>query len=274
MKEILNDAQQKKYGVGYYNTINLEMVRSCIRAAESENSPIIIGTAQVLLSYSDYSWLAPMLINAASNAKVPVAVHLDHAYNFDVIMKAMQMGFGSVMFDGSSLEYEENVRCSAKIAEIAHSIGVGLECELGKVGGLDEGGGTPEENVYTDPRVAKDFITRTNADFLAVSIGTTHGVYLETPKLDFNRLADIRHNVNEPLVLHGGSGLSNADFKKCIEGGICKINIYTDLITAASECIQNNNEKLAYPDLMKATEDAMYQVVVDKIRLFDSNNKA
>ena len=271
MKEILKDAQDKRYAVGFYNAVNLEMIRAFIRAAEDENSPIIIGTAEGLLGYADYDWIAPACLHAARQAKVPVAVHLDHAYDFDVIMRALRAGFGSVMFDGSRLDYEENVRISTKIAEVAHPMGAGLECELGKVGGLDEGEGITGENIYTDPGLAKDFVDRTTADFLAVSIGTTHGVYSETPKLDIGRLAEIRGNVQVPLVLHGGSGLSETDIKDCISRGICKVNIFTDVITCAAERIREKHETLNYLDMMQAAEDAMYDVTVEYIRIFGSN---
>jgi len=273
MKEILKDAQEKNYGVGYYNAVNMEMIRAYIRAAEDEKSPIIIGTAQGLLKYSDFNWLVPVLLDGARRAKVPVAVHLDHAYDFDIIMQALRAGFGSVMFDGSLLSYEENVWRSAEISKIAHSMGVAVECELGKVGGLDEGGGVHGENIYTDPNVAEDFIHRTNADFLAVSIGTVHGVYAQKPKLDLDRLAAIRSKVNKPLVLHGGSGLTDMDFKNCINGGISKVNIYTDVVSGAIKRIREVNETQDYTDLMQDAENVMYNVTVEKIRTFGSNNR-
>lgn len=274
MKEILRDAQERKYGVGYYNAVNLEMVRAYIRAAEDEKSPIIIGTAEGLLKYADFDWIVPILLAGAKKAKVPVAIHLDHAYSFDVIMRALRAGFGSVMFDGSLLNYEENVRLSTEISKITRPMGVGLECELGKVGGLDEGGGVYGENIYTNPDLAEDFVERTGADFLAVSIGTVHGVYAKKPILDLNRLVDIRRKVEQPLVLHGGSGLSKDDFKKCVTNGICKVNIYTDVIRGATKQMREDSEKLAYPDLMQITERAMYDVTVEKIRIFGSNNRA
>ena len=272
MTEILDDAQKKGYGVGYYNTVNQEMIRACIRAAEDEKSPIIIGTAEGLINYSAIDWLAPMLLDAAKRAKIPVAVHLDHAYRFDTVMCALRAGFGSVMFDGSSLKYEENIKISRQIADIAHPMGVGLECELGKVGGLDEGEGILGENIYTDPMQAKDFVERSKADFLAISIGTVHGVYAAEPKLDIGRLSEIKREVDVPLVLHGGSGLTESDFKSCIKHGIVKVNIFTDVIVAAANEIRSKSE-LSYLDLMLEAENAMYAVAVANIRKFESNNK-
>ena len=273
MKEILADAEKRGYGVGYFNGVNSDMIRAYIRAAEDTHSPIIIGTAEGLLQYADIDWLTPILLSAARNARAPVAVHLDHTYSFDIIMKAMSAGFGSVMFDGSLLAYEENVRISADIARIAHPMGIGLECELGKVGGLEEGGGVKGKNIYTDPAQATEFVEKTGVDFLAVSIGTTHGTYAETPRLDLELLAKIRKLVKTPLVLHGGSGLSDDDFKNSIRGGISKINIYTDVITAAIGTVREECGKLQYVDINRKAEEAMYNVTVNKLKLFGSTDK-
>ena len=274
MKEILKDAQENDYGVGYYNAVNLEMIRACIRAAEDEKSPIIIGIAEGLLCYADFDWISPALLSAARLAKVPVAVHLDHAYSFDSVMQALRAGFGSVMFDGSSLAYEENIRISKEIAKAAHPMGASLECELGKVGGLAEGEGVVGKNIYTDPEQAKDFVDRTGADFLAVSIGTTHGILKTQPKLELERLKEIRAQVQVPLVLHGGTGLSESDFKACIKGGIHKVNIYTDVITCALNQIREDVANLEYLDLMQSAENAMYDKIVAYTRIFGSDNRA
>jgi fructose-bisphosphate aldolase class II len=269
MKDILADAQQRGYGVGYFNGSNLEMVRAYIRAAEDMRSPIIIGTAEVLLKYRDFDWLAPLLLYSARMAKVPVAVHLDHTYTFDNIMRALYAGFGSVMYDGSALSYEENVRNSADIARIAHPMGVGLECELGKVGQASG----EVKNVYTDPAQAADFVEKTGVDFLAVSIGSAHGAYVETPRLDLELLKKIRAKVDAPLVLHGGSGLSDDDFRNSIKGGIHKVNIYTDTITAAINKTRAECAVHAYPDLNLKVEAAMYEETVRKIKIFGSDDK-
>ena len=274
MKEILNDAQARKYGVGFYNGYSVEMIMAYIKAAEDMRSPIIIGTAESLLEYCDFEWVAPLMLEAARNAKVPVAVHLDHAYSFGVIMKALRWGFGSVMFDGSVLPIEENIAISAEISKIAHAMGVGLECELGKVGGLAEGHGVVGKNILTDARDAADFVEKTNADFLAISIGTTHGVYKEAPALDLGRLAEIRKNVDIALVLHGGSGLSKDDFRNCIAGGIQKVNIYTDVTIAAIEAIREKAKTTDYIGTLKAAKEAIYNTVTEKIQTFGSTNKA
>ncbi len=274
MKEILNDAQEKGYGVGYFNAVNMEMVRAYIRAAEECRSPIIIGTAQALLPYADFDWIVPIMLQQARAAKVPVAVHLDHTYDFDVLMRALRSGFGSVMYDGSRLpDHRDNVRISAEIAKIAHGMGVGLECELGSVGGLSDENGKADAVIYTDPADAKSFIEQTGADFLAVSIGTQHGVYKATPKLDLPRLAQIHAAVDVPLVLHGGSGLSDDDFRNTVAGGIRKINVYTDVILAAKRAIAENPDA-AYTDLNLLAEEAMMRATVAKLKLFGSEGKA
>ena len=274
MKEILADAQKRGYGVGYFNAVNMEMVRAYVRAAEECNSPIIIGTAEGLFNYASLDWIAPILLEHAKAAKVPVAVHLDHAYTFEALMQALRHGFGSVMFDGSRLpDHGDNVRISAEVAKIAHAMGAGLECELGSVGGLVDENGKEDAVVYTDPEDAYSFIDQTKADFLAVSIGTQHGVYKATPKLDIPRLKQIHAKVDVPLVLHGGSGLSDDDFRDTIDGGIRKVNVYTDVIMAARQAILDNTDAI-YTDLNILAEEAMKKATEVKIELFGSAGKA
>ena len=274
MKEILEDAQKKRYAAGYFNAINLEMTRAYITAAEECRSPIIIGTAEALLPYGAFEWLVPMMVDQARRAKVPVAIHLDHAYRFEVLMQGLRAGFGSIMYDGSRLsDHRDNVRNSARIVQIAHAMGVGVECELGSIGGLSDENGREDTVVYTEPGDARDFIDQTGVDFLAVSIGTQHGVYKAEPKLDIPRLKEIRKAVDIPLVLHGGSGLSDDDFRNTIAGGISKINVFTDVILAAKQAIADHPEK-AYADLCLAAEQAMREATIRKLRLFGGEGKA
>lgn len=273
MKEILTDAQEKGYGVGYFNAVNMEMVRACIRAAEQCQSPIIISTAEALMPYADFNWIVPIMLEQARRAKVPVAVHLDHTYNFELLMQALRAGFGSVMYDGSREKTsEENIRKSAEIVRIAHGMGVGVECELGSVGGLTDSNGKVDQMVYTEPEEAKSFVDQTGTDFLAVSIGTCHGVYKATPKLDIPRLHEIRKTVSVPLVLHGGSGLSDDDFRNTVAGGISKINVFTDVILAAKRAIAEHPDA-GYTDLNLLAEDAMVEAAVRKLELFGGCGK-
>lgn len=274
MKELLADAQEKDYGVGFFNTFNMDMARAVIHAAEECNSPVIIGPAESLQKYNTYEWLMPVLVEQARRAKVPVAVHLDHGYSFDYILQAAKSGCGSVMFDGTrEASHAENIRKSAELARICHAMGVGLECELGSVGGLSDETGNVDFTAYTDPNDARDFIEQTGADFLAVSIGTQHGVYKATPKLDLNRLAEIHAAVDVPLVLHGGSGLSDDDFRNTIKGGIRKVNVFTDVILAAKAVIHENPDE-SYGDALLRAEAAMKEAVAAKIRIFGSEGRA
>ena len=273
MKELLKDAQEKKYGIGFFNAVNMEMVRAYITAAEEMNSPIIIGTAEGLLPYADFDWIAPLMIEKAREAKVPVAIHLDHTYHFETLMKALRAGFGSIMYDGTRGDHQSNVENSRKIAEIAHPMGVGVECELGSVGGLYDETGHEDEMVYTKPEEAREFVEQTGIDFLAVSIGTCHGVYKATPKLDIPRLEKIRATVDVPLVLHGGSGLSDDDFRNTVKGGISKINVYTDVILAGRQALIDNSDK-NYTDMCKCAEQAMKEATAAKLKLFGCAGRA
>ena len=274
MKEILADASKKGYGVGFFNSIDIQMARALIRAAEECNSPIIVGPVESLLGYCDFDWLMPALMEEAKKAKVPVAVHLDHTYKFEILMRAIKAGCGSVMYDGTREAcHADIVRKSAELARIAHAMGAGLECELGSVGGLSDETGREDETVYTDPKDAKEFVEQTDCDFLAVSIGTQHGVYKSAPKLDLNRLAEIRSAVDIPLVLHGGSGLTDDDFRNVIKGGITKVNVFTDIILAAILAIHSDPER-SYLDSLKAAEEAMTAAAIEKIRVFGSEGKA
>ncbi len=274
MKELLRDAEKRRYGVGFFNAVNMEMVRAYIRAAEECASPIIIGTAESLLIYGDFDWLSPVMLDAARRAKVPVAVHMDHSYSFEVLMKALRSGYGSIMFDGTRLpSHEDNVRVSADIVRIAHAMGAGLECEIGSVGGLRDAEGREDQTAYTDPDEAAEFAERTGCDFLAVSIGTQHGVYKATPKLDIPRLKQIAAKVDVPLVLHGGSGLSDDDFRNTVAGGIRKVNVYTDMLLAAKKAIAENPDAI-YTDLNLLAENAMKDACAAKLKLFGSEGKA
>ena len=273
MKEILLDAQKRAYGVGYFNAVNLEMIRAYIEAAEELDSPIIIGTAEALLPIAPFEWIVPAMLDAARRARVPVAVHLDHTYHFNTLMQALRAGFGSIMYDGSRESHEDNLQHSAAIARIAHGMGVGLECELGSVSGLSDAAGHEDKMVYTEPSEAAAFLERTGADFLAVSIGTVHGVYKAEPHLDIPRLKQIRAAVDAPLVLHGGSGLSDADFQNTIAGGIVKINVFTDVILAAKRALAEHPEA-SYNDGICLAREAMKEATLEKLRIFGSAGKA
>lgn len=272
LNEVLPDAQKNHYAVGLFNTVNLEMLQAVILAAEEERSPVIIGTAEVLLPYGPLELIAAPILKMAKEATVPVVVHFDHGLTFDATMKALHLGFSSVMFDGSTYSDKENLEKTAEMAKIAHSLGASIEGELGHVGSADEQAG--DTNIYTDVKQAIDFAKATGVDALAVSIGTAHGKYLVKPKLNIERLKEIRSMVETPLVLHGGSGLSDNDFKNCIKAGIAKVNIFTDLTVAAYDSFQNDLPGgTQYLDMLSHSIESIKNEVVKKIRLFGSNGK-
>lgn len=272
MNYILGDAQRKGYAVGLFNTIDTDMLQAAIEAAEEMSSPIIIGTAEVLLPYGDLELIAPSVIEAAKRASVPVVVHYDHGLTFERCLQALKLGFSSVMFDGSTKDYKANVDQTREIVKIAHCFGATVEGEIGHVG---EAANDNENAMYTTVNEAKSYLEDTGVDALAVAIGTAHGAYKSKPKLDFERLRDIRDNIDKPLVLHGGSGLTDDDFKKAIANGISKINIFTDLCLAGEKAVKEGiNSKLDYLKIREMKVNLIKEAVKTKIRLFGSEGMA
>ena len=281
MNDVLKPAQQGKYAVGLFNAVNLELARGIIAAAEQTHSPVIMGTAEVLLPYGPLDEVSYYLIPMAKKANVPVVVHLDHGLNKETCIKALELGFTSIMYDCSTDPYEVNVEKVREMAEIAHSYGATIEGELGHVGdneGSAEGSShlADPSKYFTDPKMAKDFVEKTKVDALAIAVGNAHGAYKLPPKLDFERIQTIAKTVDVPLVLHGGSGLSDNDFKKAIELGISKVNIFTDINIAAvkAEFRQFSSMDKGIIDLIPAAVEAIRQECVKKLELFSSTGKA
>ncbi len=281
MNEVLRPAKENKYAVGLFNAVNLELARGIIVAAESLRSPVIMGTAEVLLPYGPLDEVSYYLIPMAKKASVPVVVHLDHGLTYDTCIKALKLGFTSVMYDCSTDSYEENVRKVKEMADIAHSYGATIEGELGHVGdneGSAEGSShlADPSAFFTDPKLAKDFVDKTGVDALAIAVGNAHGAYKLPPKLDFERIRTIAKTVDVPLVLHGGSGLTDNDFRQAIKEGISKVNIFTDINVAAVEAefkkFQSMDKGLI--DLIPAAVEAVKQESMKKMELFSSNGKA
>jgi fructose-bisphosphate aldolase, class II len=274
LKDVLDDAQKNKYGVALFNALNMEMARGVIAAAEELNAPVIIGTAEGLLKYSPLQELSYFLLPLVKAAKVPVVLHLDHGLTEDVIFQAMKLGFSSVMYDCSTKPYEENIARVAEMTKIAHRFGCTIEGEIGHVGSnSDVKNGLADQ--YTLPEEASYFAERTGVDALAVAIGSAHGVYKTKPKLDILRLREIAGAVSTPLVLHGGSGLSDQDFRDCIENGICKINIFTDINLAASQSIASNyREGTGMSVLLPQTVEAVKEAAKKKMLVFGCQNRA
>lgn len=272
LNDILLDAQKNHYAVGLFNTTDTDMLDAAIQAAEALRSPIIIGTAEVLLPSGELKLLAPSIISAAKRATVPVVVHYDHGLTFDRCIEALQLGFSSIMFDGSATELEKNLKETRAIVKIAHAMGATVEGEIGHVGQTDTCDNEVSD-LYTTPEEALDFVNTTGVDALAIAIGTAHGAYKTKPKLDLERLSRIRSVVDTPLVLHGGSGLSENDFRNTIRCGISKINIFTDLCVAGVNAMKEN-AALSYLEIRDRKVEAIKRTIINKILLFGSNGKA
>lgn len=274
LNDVLKKAQKGKYAVGLFNTTDTDMLQAVIEAAEESNSPVILGTAEVLLPYGELKLIAPSVIAAAKRAKVPVVVHYDHGLTFDRCIEALKLGFSSVMFDGSAKPFEQNIVETREMVKIAHAFGATVEGEIGHVGEAAK-----EDNLltdmYTTPEEAKAYLEATGVDALAVAIGSAHGVYKKKPMLNIERLKEISGAVKVPLVLHGGSGLSDDDFKNTIRNGISKVNIFTDLCLAGERAYKDGEEKkLGYLETRNLKVDYIKEAVKHKMTLFGSVNKA
>lgn len=274
LHDVLKKAQAGHYAVGLFNTIDTDMLQAAISVAEELRSPIIIGTAEVLLPYGELDLIAPSVVAAAKRASVPVVVHYDHGLTFDRCLQALKLGFTSVMFDGSAGDADRNMADTAQIVKIAHAFGATVEGEIGHVGEAATGDNAVSDR-YTTPAEAEQFIEKTGVDALAVAIGTAHGAYKEKPCLDIERLKQIRARVDTPLVLHGGSGLSDEDFRRTVQCGIAKINIFTDLCQAGIEGVRAGlAQGDSYLELRNRKVDSIREAVKTKIRLFGSAGKA
>jgi fructose-bisphosphate aldolase, class II len=292
LSAILQDAQQNRYAVGSFNIVNLEFLQAILTAAERKRSPVILSIAEVHFKYLengladsapssryvvDLETILPLIRHAAMQASVPAAIHLDHGLKFETIVRAIRCGFTSVMFDGSLLPFEENIKQTQEIVKMAHAVGVTVEAELGHVGGAEGGpeGEVAAKEWYTNPADAQQFVDRTKVDALAVAIGNAHGLYKQTPKLDFDRLTEIRRQVSVPLVLHGGSGIPAEDFKKSIQLGICKINFYTEMSRAATDktkqIIKENSNIISFPDILLAVKSTVQEVVAENLDIYGSS---
>ena len=280
MNEVLKPAQKGKYAVGLFNAVNMELARGIFEAAEQTKSPIIVGTAEVLFPFGPLEEVSYYLIPMAKRANVPVVVHLDHGLNKETCLKALELGFSSIMFDCSTDPYEVNVEKVREMAEIAHSYGATIEGELGHVGD-NEGSAEGDSHLidpskyFTDPKLAKDFVEKTGVDALAIAVGNAHGAYKLPPKLDFERIKTIANTVDVPLVLHGGSGLSDDDFRRGIELGISKVNIFTDINVAMIKAQMENLKSVdrGITDVIPCAVEAVKKEVINKMELFSSIGK-
>ena len=279
-REITRDALRRRYAVGAFNCLSVENVMGAVAAAEELHSPIILQLAEVQFPEAPMELMAPVFLRAARDAKVPVAVHLDHGRSIETCIRAVREGFTSVMFDGAELPFEENAEQTRLVVRLAHAAGVDVEAELGRVGDAGFGGeGTAAAaaDVFCDVEESARFIARTGTDALAIAIGNLHGRYTATPRLNIARLCEIHARNAVPLVLHGGSGTSEEDFKACIRNGICKINVATAIQIAAAEAVAEylaRGGSPGYIGIKRRIIEASQRAVAEHIRLFESDGKA
>ncbi len=263
-KELMLDAQKHHYAIGAFNVENMEMVQAVVAAAEAQKSPVIIQTTSSTLKYATAELYYANVAAAAAAASVPVVIHLDHGSSFDIAMRCFRAGYTSIMIDGSHDPFEENIALTRAVVQACHGGNVPVEAELGKVGGKEDELDGGESNGYTVPSEAAEFVERTGVDTLAVAIGTAHGVYKGIPKLDLNRLSELREAVSVPLVLHGTSGVPDETVRACIQRGICKVNYATDLRIAFTQGVR---EYLAQDP--KVFDPKKYGAVArDKVRAY------
>lgn len=285
LKENLLKAEEGNYAVGAFNSPTLESARAAIEAAEELQVPIILSHAEVHFEITPLEIMGPILVNLAEKASVPVTVHLDHGSTFENVKKAIDIGFSSVMIDASHMPYEENIKTVIEVVEYAHKHNVSVEAELGMmtssgIGGEETAGG---ENVdvdsadyYTDPSIAKDFVQRTEIDALAASFGTVHGIYVKEPNLDFERLRSIYKNIERPVVMHGGSGLSVEEYVTAINSGVRKINYYSYAAMAGAKAVKDYLSETSNPfyhDLAVVAKEAIKKDVKRAMEIFSNKSE-
>jgi len=279
-KTMLNYAMEKGFAVGAFNANNMEIAQAIIEAAEEENAPVIVQISQGAIEYAGADCLFAIVKSLAEKSNVPVVCHLDHGLDFSTIVKALKIGFTSLMFDGSFLPFEENVRITRELVKIAHAGGVPLEAEIGKIPDAAKGPLSPEEvrKYLTTPEEAEEFFTQTKVDFLAVSVGSAHRMKVQAARLDIERIAKIRERIKIPLVLHGASGVTDESLIEAIKAGICKINFATELnkafTIAIKQKLQSDPEVIDVRKYGRVARESVKRVVKEKIQLLNSSNKA
>ena len=273
---MLGRAQSEGFAVGAFDILTLEGAEAVLEVAEEEHSPVILAVAEQHLDVVRLETISHCLVAMARRSTVPVCLHLDHGVTLPTIMRALRAGFSSVMFDGSALSFEENSSRTAELVEICRPVGVSVEAELGHIG--DPGQDVVTEDMLTSVAEAQAFVGQTGVDALAVAIGTVHGLYRSEPRLSFDRLRGLREAVDVPLVLHGGTGLSAEDFRRCVEGGITKINFYTGIAVAVCRelrtLLTDQPDLYDYGKVVHCERAAVKGVVREHIRIFGSAGRA
>ena len=278
MKDMLLHAHKNHYAVMAINVVDMEQVKACIEAAEEEHSAVILNISPRQMKAHAYPYImAPMIQNLAERAEVPVALNIDHGVNMEDIVTAIHCGYSSVMVDASSYEFEENIRRVSAVVALAHAKGISVEAELGNVGVAANADGQ-NADLYTNVDQAEEFVNRTQCDCLAVAIGTAHGSYPKNmiPKLDFDRLTELKSRLNMPLVLHGGSGAGEENIRKAVACGINKINVCTDLMNHAKDSmvkVLQEQPDIQYMEWHEAAEEAMKDFIKNYMRMIGSSNR-
>jgi len=280
LKTIIDKAYRGGYAVGAFNIVDLTFLEAILWAAQTQNSPVILNIAEVHFPFIMLENIIPIATILAERQQVEVVLNLDHGLTMDAIHQAIELGFTSIMFDGSSLNYAENLRQTKTVVELCHPRGISVEAELGAVGGAEGGGlvGSADPARYTDVDQAGEFVRETGIDALAVAIGNAHGKYQGKPHLDFERLAAIRDAAGIPLVLHGGSGICDDDIRKAISLGIAKINFFTGMSQAALDTtrdfvIQEQETYNDYPAMIKWVRGAVWEIVEEQMQIYGSTGK-
>jgi len=279
MKEILQKADASGYGVGAYNLLSMEAVKGAVCACETLQSPLILQIAEAQLETAPLNLMIPMMVQAAKDAYIPIAVHLDHGTTFKCIKTALALGCTSVMYDGAALPFDENIAKTKQAVKLAHDMGATCEAELGVVGGSESGNLHTAKELMTNVDQVYEFVERTGCDALAIAIGNAHGPYVGEPNLNFERLAEINKAVGVPLVLHGGSGISDEDFRKCVQLGICKINVGTSLQQnvarkVKSLCCAAGANDVSFLDISVLSEAGVFEEILAFTEIFGSGGKA
>ena len=276
-KELLLKADKEGYAVGAFNVENMEMVMAVIKACEELRAPAILQTTPSTVKYAGIDMYYANVAAAAKKASVPIALHLDHGSSFELAMQALRGGYTSIMIDGSKLDFEENISLSKRVADACRPSGIPVEAELGKVGGKEDDMSCDDPG-YTDPDDAVRFANETGITTLAVAIGTAHGIYKGEPKLDMDRLSEIRKVVSIPLVLHGASGVPDDAVKECIRRGISKVNFATELRIAFSDGIKaylkDNPDAFDPKKYCSVGMNNVSELVKNKILVCGSNGRA
>lgn len=278
MGDVLLKAQKEGYAVGAFNVENMEMVQAVAEAAQELNAPVIMQTTPGTLKYAGPEFYFANVRTAAENVSVPVVMHLDHGSGCELIIRCLRAGYTSIMIDGSKLPFEENIAEVISVVNICHAAGLPVEAELGKVDGKEDDLSGGDNNPFTVPSEAAEFVERTKIDSLAVAIGTAHGIYKGIPKLDKERLSQIREVVSIPLVLHGTSGVPDDEVVDCIRRGICKVNYATDLRIAftagVKEYLKEDPDVFDPKKYSKLGRQKVKEYVLQKIRMLGSAGKA